>query len=301
MSIHALYGSPPAGLCEIPAGARQCSPLVPGSLDLENPGEALASLTMYAPPGTIERRYALALALRAMSTLAPGTALAPKDKGGSRIGKELEAFGCVVEEDSKQHHKICRFQKPAALSGIDEALREGAPRFLEALQLHTQPGVFSWDRLDSGSLLLLECLPAFEGRGADLGAGLGVLSRKILESKKVKQLHLAELDGRAVRAARKNITDARTVFHWCDVRNVSELPANLDFVVSNPPFHDTGAEDRSLGITFIKKSAALLRAGGVCWLVANRHLPYEQAMQEAFSNVKLAKETSAFKVFEAFK
>ena len=43
----------------------------------------MAAMVMLAPPGTVERRYATALALRA---LAPGgalTILAPKDKGGS--------------------------------------------------------------------------------------------------------------------------------------------------------------------------------------------------------------------------
>ena len=38
--------------------------------------------------GTLERRYALALILRALKPGAPLTALAPKEKGGSRLGKE---------------------------------------------------------------------------------------------------------------------------------------------------------------------------------------------------------------------
>ena len=58
------------------------------------PPGGLQSLVMLAPPGTIERRYAVALGLRALAHGAPLTLLAAKDKGGSRLRKELEAFGC---------------------------------------------------------------------------------------------------------------------------------------------------------------------------------------------------------------
>ena len=33
---------------------------------------------------------------------------------------------------------------------------------------------------------------------------------------------------------------------------------DLDFVVMNPPFHDGGTEDRSLGEAFIRRAAAVL-------------------------------------------
>ena len=103
-----VYGTPPAELAEAPEGAIQFSPLIPGSAKLEDqPEEALNDMFVLAPPGTVERRYTAALALRA---LAPGgtlTILAPKDKGGSRLRKALERFGCVVAEDARKHHRFC--------------------------------------------------------------------------------------------------------------------------------------------------------------------------------------------------
>jgi 16S rRNA (guanine1207-N2)-methyltransferase len=301
MPLHALYGAPPAGLCPIPPGAEQFSPLVPGSRSLEELSGELASLTMLAPPGTIERRYVLALAIRALAPGAGGTVLAPKDKGGSRLAKELRAFGVEFTEDARQHHRICRFTRPRDPAGCEEAIREGALRFSEELKLWTQPGVFSWDRLDPGSLLLLTHLPPLAGRGADLGCGLGVLSRRVLESRSVRQLHLADIDGRSVAAAKKNVIDPRAVFHWADVRVATVVPTGLDFVVTNPPFHEGGAEDQSLGQVFVRKSAALLREGGVCWLVANRHLPYEEALREAFTEVRLRADSGAYKIYEALR
>ena len=85
-----VYGAPPQHLAPSPPGARQLSPLFPGGTDLGAAAPGLyARIAMQAQPGTLERRYALAQALRA---LAPGgelIAVAPKDKGGARLGKGL--------------------------------------------------------------------------------------------------------------------------------------------------------------------------------------------------------------------
>ncbi|NWE54526.1 methyltransferase, partial [Brevundimonas sp. P7753] len=71
--------------------------------------------------------------------------------------------------------------------------------------------------------------------------------------------------------------------------------------VSNPPFHDGGTEDRRLGQNFIRQAAALLKTGGVLWLVANRHLPYEAELNAAFKRVKPLLDKGGYKIFEAVK
>ena len=40
---------------------------------------------------------------------------------------------------------------------------------------------------------------------------------------------------------------------------------------------------------------------GVCWLTANRHLPYEEVMRAAFRRVELKIETGGYKIYEAHK
>ena len=55
MGSTVVYGFPPAALAEVPAGARQASPLVPGSAALEAASD-LDAVVMLAPPGTQERR-----------------------------------------------------------------------------------------------------------------------------------------------------------------------------------------------------------------------------------------------------
>lgn len=297
--IHGVYGTPPAELATVPAGAGQFSPLIPGSQVLEKEQGTLASLVMLAPPGTVERRYALAAALRALQPGGELIALAPKDKGGARLAGELAAFGVDANEVSKRHHRICTVTRPEKLSGINEALEEGAPRILPDLGLWSQPGVFAFDRMDPGTRLLIDTLPVPAGRGADLGCGIGFLSRAVLMAPGVTELTLIDIDRRAVACAEHNVVDPRARFLWADIRKGGAVPAGLDFIVTNPPFHDGGAEDRALGRAFIEEAAAGLRKGGSLWLVANRHLPYEETLRRSFARVRLVGEQGGYKIYEA--
>ena len=297
-----IYGAPAPGLIEVPAGAVQLSPLILGSTDIAGLPDASAnSATILAPPGTLERDFVLAQALRVLKPGAPLTAFAPKDKGGSRLKKALEAFGCSVSEDARKHHRFCHAARPAKPVGLDAAITAGAPRIVEGLGLWSQPGVFSWDRPDPGSVRLLEALPALKGRGADLGCGVGLLARAALASPAVTALACADIDRRAVDCAEHNLDDPRVKVAWADLRRPLEGLGDLDFVVMNPPFHDGGAEDRALGQGFVAAAAAMLRKGGTCWLVANRHLPYEAGLKAAFATVTLRTEGGGYKVYEARK
>ena len=161
--------------------------------------------------------------------------------------------------------------------------------------------MFSWDRIDPGTELLLDSLPELAGKGADLGGGLGVLGHKVLAGAAVTGLTVVEIDRRAVEACRRNLDDPRVEVIWADVRRAGDRLSGLDFVVMNPPFHDGGAEDRSLGVAFIRAASAALRTGGTCWLTANRHLPYESPLGEAFARVTLRAERGGYKIYEARK
>ncbi len=116
----------------------------------------------------------------------------------------------------------------------------------------------------------------------------------------VSHLDLVDNDRRAVEAARRNVIDPKAQIHWADAQSAPDL-SGLDFVVMNPPFHDGGAEDKALGQAFIRRSGQILRKGGVLWLVANRHLPYEGVLSTQFSKVALKAEAGGFKVYEARK
>ena len=295
-----IYGRPPA-VFDPPMSATQISPLIPGSSALEDMADGSADdITLYAPPGAVERRYVLAQALRVLKAGGRLDVMAPKDKGGSRLAKELKGFGLEFAENAKAHHRRVQLTRPEAVEGLDAAIRDGAPRIVPGLEAWSQPGVFAWDRIDTGTALLAQVLPPLKGHGIDLGCGYGALATVVLRSSAVTSLRMIDLDRRALSAAKKNVEDARARFEWDDVRTL-EAAGTLDFVVSNPPFHDGGIEDKRLGQKFIRKSAELLKKGGVAWIVANRHLPYEQDLNEDFKRVNMVVDQQGFKVFEAVK
>ena len=294
----ALYGTPPSDVVDMPQGSTQFSPLMPGASSLEQQSDgSLASLIMLAPPGTLERRYVIAQALRALAPHAPFTILAPNDRGGTRLRKELQALGCTVEESARRHHRIVTGTRPENPTGIADALEQGGPRLIDDLGVWSQPGVFSWDRLDPGTAMLIEHLPPLKGRGADFGCGIGLLAHAALASPEVTEITLVDIDRRAIECARHNVGDPRARLLWADLRS-AEL-SGLDFVVMNAPFHDAGSEDKSLAQQFVTRAAKALGKGGVCFMVANRHLPYEAILKPAFKRAELLIETGGYKIYEA--
>jgi len=151
--------------------------------------------------------------------------------------------------------------------------------------LFTQPGVFGEGGADAGSLMLAEALPArLPPRMADLGAGIGTLALAALSREGVASLDLVEAERLALDCARLNLADPRARFLWADATRGTVGP--YDGIVMNPPFHaGRAAADPGLGRAFIAAAARALTPQGQLWMVANRHLPYEAALAEAFRDV----------------
>ena len=298
----AIYGQVPPDLVELADASVQCSPRVPGAHVLSDMAPATCmGLVVHAPASTIERRCVMAMALRALVPGARLTVIAANSKGGMRLADEMSAFGCTIDASHKRKHQIIRTIRPQQPTGVIEAIAGGEPRLVAELGLWSQPGLFNWDRIDPGSQLLLDQLPPLAGRGADLGCGIGVLARAIRLTPASPQLVLIDIDQRALTMAGRNVAGDGVSTLWADVRVASDLPAGLDFVVTNPPFHDDGADDTSLGQAFIQKAAAMLRPGGVLWLTANRHLPYEATLKPLFQTVDQVAAAHGFKIFAARK
>ncbi|RYH02201.1 class I SAM-dependent methyltransferase [Salipiger sp. IMCC34102] len=164
---------------------------------------------------------------------------------------------------------------------------------------YTTAGVFSDGEIDKGSKLLGRALPEkLPARMADLGAGWGYLSDAVLTRRGVAAVDLVEAEGLALDCARLNVTDPRASFHWADA--LTYRPAQkYDGIVMNPPFHTGSKGTPALGQQFIAAAARMLTPNGHLWMVANRHLPYEAALNTHFRRVEELPGDGAFKLFHA--
>ena len=164
---------------------------------------------------------------------------------------------------------------------------------------YTTAGVFSDGAVDKGSLLLADALPdKLPGRMADFGSGWGYLAAPVLSKTGVKSLDLIEAEALSVDCAKLNVSDERVQFIWGDATQHAPK-IGYDGIVMNPPFHTGRAAEPQIGRAFIAAAARALASHGKLWMVANRHLPYEQALRDHFRNVDEIAGPSAFKVFHA--
>lgn len=267
-------------------------------------------LVLVLPPR--QREEARALFARAVALAAPGGIVVASitNNEGAKSGeadlKQLAGLGGSLTK----HH--CRVFWTRPLDGTHDAALHAqwskldAPRPILDGRFTSRPGVFAWDRIDPASAFLVEHLPAnLAGKGADLGAGYGYLSAEILSrSAMVTSLDLYEAEARALDLAKRNLAafeaQATLGYRWHDV--TTGVPAQYDFIVSNPPFHTQSRADRpDVGRRFIAVAAESLKPGGRLFLVANRHLPYEAVLNASFGQVRVAGERDGFKVIEAVK
>jgi len=247
---------------------------------------------------------------RALDRLSPGgvvVGVAANDQGARSAQADLAALAGPLSSLSKHR---CRVFWSAPLDaapdpGLSTAwLDAAAPRPILDGRFVSRPGLFAWDRIDAASALLAEHIAAdWSGRAADLGGGWGYLSTQLLaRCPGIVALDLFEAQAQALPLARLNLAaHADRValgLHWHDVTR--GLPQRYDVVVSNPPFHAQGrADDPALGQAFIAAATEAMAPGGRLLLVANRHLPYEAALQRGFGDVSVLAQRDGFKLFHA--
>lgn len=254
--------------------------------------EGCTAALVCLPRAKAEARALIAAACAALPPGAPVLVDGQKTDGIEAMLRDLRKLVPLSEILSKSHGKIAVFAATSALA--DWAAGEtGSGGFV------TLPGVFSADGPDRGSQLLTAALPAkLPSRVVDLGAGWGFLAHHILLRDGVKELHLVEAQKIALDCARKNITDPRAHFHWADALSW-QVPHLAGAVVCNPPFHTGRDSDPALGQGFLRAAGRMLAPDGTLWLVANRHLPYDDVLRQTFREIEEIGGDAAFRLIRA--
>lgn len=217
-----------------------------------------------------------------------------KTDGVDSVLKEVKKRAELGGSFAKAHGKLFWFSS-GDFSDWRKGMTPNADGFI------TAPGVFSADGIDPASRLLADSLPdKIKGRVADFGAGWGYLSSRLQDRDSVTELHLIEADYTALECARQNVTSDKASFHWADATDFT-LAERPDVIVMNPPFHTDRKADPELGQRFIANAKRNIKLSGQLFLVANRHLPYEQILSDLFAVVKEGPGTGQFKTFVASK
>jgi 16S rRNA (guanine1207-N2)-methyltransferase len=138
------------------------------------------------------------------------------------------------------------------------------------IDLATDRGVFSADRVDPGTVALLKEAgpPPTTGEILDLGCGYGPIACAIAKRSPRARVWALDVNGRARELAAANAKS-------CQATNVTvvapeAVPAQLRFaaIYSNPPIRIGKDALHSL----LGEWLGRLDAAGIAWLVVNRHL-----------------------------
>jgi 16S rRNA (guanine1207-N2)-methyltransferase len=168
-----------------------------------------------------------------------------------------------------------------------------------SLKLQTEPGLFSPQRADAGTLAMLELI-TFEPQDKvlDLGCGYGLVGILAAHHVAPSRVVMIDSDPRAVAVARRN-ADANGV---PDVTvGLSDgfsgmLETGFTKIISNPPYH----VDFRVPKHFIEKGFNRLELGGTMWLVTKRRDWYRNKLGAIFGGCRVH-EIDGYFVFEATK
>jgi len=225
--------------------------------------------------------------------------------GGKSYESSLKKMAGNIGLRSKSKCRIFSARKTATFNAdlATQWINDAKPQRIDSHGLISTPGLFSWNRPDPGSSLLLRQLPALSGIGMDLCCGYGLLAEQILYNQAdVEQIHLVEADRLALDCAIRNTQPWRQKIHphWSDAAS-EPLPEQLDWIVCNPPFHSGQSRDVELGQSIALRACTCLRRGGQLFLVANRKLPYEHLLRSELRQCQTMIETDGFKVIKGIR
>ena len=172
--------------------------------------------------------------------------------------------------------------------------------------LENAANVFSRQRLDNGTRLLLRHIPSLSGtvQIADLGCGNGVIGLVAAERSPQAELIFVDESFMAVSSARANFQRAfrgRNASFIASDGLVECDPDSLDLVLCNPPFHRQQAIDQTVPWRMFAQAKRALKPGGQLLVVGNSGIRHHGRIKRIFGHCSTLEQTGKFVVLSAQK
>jgi 16S rRNA (guanine1207-N2)-methyltransferase len=165
------------------------------------------------------------------------------------------------------------------------------------------PGVFSYDRLDAGTEMLLKTILITPGDEIlDVGCGNGIIGT-YAAVKGAGKVHMVDNNLLAIASARETLAVNQVrnakVFTGDLLEPVGSQKYNL--ILSNPPFHAGFDVNYQITQAMISQSYQSLLPGGRLILVANRFIQYMDLIRDIFGNVSIVEESAKYHILSGLK
>jgi 16S rRNA (guanine1207-N2)-methyltransferase len=197
----------------------------------------------------------------------------------------------------------------------DHSLNEGRSRSPVSFELEVDrsyqivnhASLFSRDRLDPGSHLLLEHMPVGKQyrRIVDLGCGNGVLGLIAAALNPAATLLFRDESHMAIASARENFHAAFANEREAEFAVGDCLQGvgsdSQDLVLINPPFHQQHSAGDAIAWQMFKDARRVLVGGGELRIVGNRHLGYHAKLKKLFGNCTPVGANKKFVILSATK
>jgi 16S rRNA (guanine1207-N2)-methyltransferase len=157
------------------------------------------------------------------------------------------------------------------------------------LTLATDSGVFSPERLDPGTRLLLEAAPPpGDGDLLDLGCGYGPLALVLARRSPGARVWAVDVNRRALDLCDRNVVAAGLANVRCLLPDDDSLPARYDLIWSNPPIRIGKPALHALLTSWLGR----LAPGAAAYLVVQRNLGSDSLQrwltQEGYHTTRIA-------------
>ncbi|WP_394131569.1 methyltransferase [Shewanella maritima] len=162
-------------------------------------------------------------------------------------------------------------------------------------------GTFSEKQLDMGTQLLLAHLPMLSGRVLDFGCGAGVISAALLRENPQLQVECIDINAMALLSCQLTLAANGLEAKVYASDGFKQIDGQFDAIISNPPFHDGLQATTQIAQDFVQHSAQQLRSNGIWQIVANRHLPYAQLIEDNFGTFDVPAENNKYKLYACHK